>query len=82
MLTGKLPPEQMTWQQVQPVAVDREHATRVAAGVDGEQQTRAGVVDQRVLRGEVVDHRSGELAAVAAGRVGAGRGQRAVAPRS
>ncbi len=79
MLTGKLPPEEKHLQQVQTVAADRELADGVAACVDREQQARAGVVDQRVLRGEMVDHRPGELAAVAAGRVGGGRGQGAVA---
>ena len=49
-----------------------EHGDGVAARVDRVEQAVAAVVGQRALRGEVVDDRTGQHAAVAAGRVDAG----------
>ena len=55
----------------QAVAAHVEHGQRVAARVDRVEQAARAVVGERALGREVVDDRAVELAAAAAGRIGA-----------
>jgi hypothetical protein len=62
--------------QIELRAAHSEDRNRVATGVDGKQQVAVAVVDERVLRRQMVNHGAGELAADAAGAVDTRLGER------